>query len=120
MIISSLEWASNSCDEAIVVISGGKTNVSVFSHPYTRSVGDLISESLHPIDVRAIRLACDTKAYAYRHLGSLAYDCCGVLSNKALGLIDVDGIILEIEEKLPDDLKNGDLIEFSCDRIDLW
>lgn len=120
MIISSLEWASNSSDEAIVVISSRKINVSVFSHPYTRSVGDIISESLHPIDVRAIKLACDTKAYANRHLGGLAYDCCGVLSNKALGLIDVDGIIFEIEEKLPHDLKNGDLIEFSCNRIDLW
>lgn len=120
MMISGLEWISNSGDEAVVIISGGKMNVAVFSNPYTKSIGNVIDDPLHPLDVTGLRVAYGTEVYANRHSGNLSYDCCGILLSKASGIVEVDGIFLEIEDKLPCDLNDGDLIEFSCNRIDLW
>ncbi len=120
MIISSVEWISESGDEAIVLVSSEKQCLAAFSHPYNRNIGDQVKDYLHPIDVIGLCRSQDKISCASRHVKGLGYNCSGVITDRSNQIIEIDGIYLEIEEDIPKDLFEGEFIQFSCSRIDIW
>lgn len=119
MEISSEEWVAESGDEAIVLVKSSLTSVAAFAHPYRNNIGDFLAKPLIPFAVDNIRVAETPIAFALRHGTSTQYDCCTKLVDKALGLCELNGIQLRIEDYIPNDIQLGEFIEFSCNRIDL-
>lgn len=118
MIISSIEWHSG--DEAIVIVSGDNIDVAVFSQPFTNKLGDQLQQPLHLFEVPSIYVSQKGVEYANRQSDGLGYECCGLLYDKNSKLLRIDNLRFIIHDEIPGDVKNGDMLEFSCSRIDLW
>ena len=120
MIIIGVEWISGTGDEAIVVVAGERTEVAVFSHPYYRKVGDTLNEPLHLLGATSVKRSGAGLTSAKRHKEKLRYELRAVLKDKNAKILEVDGLLFELEDPIPPDIENGELVELSCSRIDLW
>lgn len=120
MRICAEEWVSETADEAIVAVKDGNIEIFVYCHPYDYAVGDEVEMELHPVDVRAIRQTDENGAVISRHHDGLGYDLKVVVHDIDDGLAKLGEVVLVFDEPLPGDIRNGDRVEFSCSRIDLW
>jgi hypothetical protein len=120
MIISREEWLDKSSSEAVVIISVEELCVAAFCQPYTYKVGDKLDEPLHLLNAKGFQKVEASPLKIKRHDQGLAHDFCAVLENHQEKIFSVNGMLFEIDEDIPSDLKNGDLVEFSCSRVDLW
>ena len=58
--------------------------------------------------------------YINKHSVGFGHDYCGQLSNKDNSIVSVGGISIELDSNIPGDIEQGDYIEFTCARIDVW
>lgn len=120
MIISREEWLDKSSTEAVVIVSDQEFCVAAFCQPYTYKVGDRLDDPLHLLNVSGFQKVESATLKIKRHDQGLAYDFCAVLKDYEKKIFSINGMLFEVDEDIPSDLKKGDYVEFSCSRVDLW
>ena len=54
-----------------------------------------------------------------KSLCAWSYNFVGTLVDASMGLVDVDGLLIEIDADLPGNIGEGEWFEFTCDRLDV-
>lgn len=120
MKIVSEEWKPPGSDEAIVILMSGHFIIGAFSHPYSRSVGDIVCEPLHIYSCLFIGRSTHTEVSIRRCGGSLEHELTAILRSRTEGIISVGDVLFYLEDDIPADIAEGELIDVICSRIDLW
>jgi hypothetical protein len=120
MKIVSEEWKPLNSDEAVVILQSDEFSVAVFSHPYSMNVGDVVCEPLHIVDASFVGKSVQTHTGIHRQKDSLGHEICAQLKSKKTRLFAVGGFLFELEDSMPADLVEGDLVDIVCKRVDLW
>ena len=121
MYIKSIEWRDKDAREAILTVSDGIQELVCFCHPCFYHINDTVSEPLKCLDVKDIIVSRANIYDIKSKTGTLNYKLMGELINAQAGLIKVYSFYLHIDEKkLPKDLIDGNHVQFTVSRIDVW
>ena len=118
--IKKVNWLSKEIKEAEVYLCDGKYSIVVFSYPFDKRNGETISELLYTLNADNIKISNIKEFYINRVSNSFSYNIVGVVCDMDKNCVRIGSFIIEIDNNLPNDVKNGDFIAFTCDRIDLW
>ncbi|EPM84817.1 hypothetical protein A249_27885 [Pseudomonas syringae pv. actinidiae ICMP 18804] len=120
MIVKQCEWISKYAKEAMLTISDGKMQCSAFSHPCYRSVGDVLLEPLLAVSIKNIaKMKSDSQPYILCLRDGLAHEFLAEVTNLKKSLVVAGTFIIELDDALPRDIRLGDMISFSCGRLDV-
>ncbi|WP_239987911.1 hypothetical protein [Pseudomonas syringae] len=120
MIVKQCEWISKDAKEAMLIISDGKMQCAAFSHPCYRSAGDVLLEPLLAVSIKNIaKMRSDSQPYIRCLRDSLAHEFLAEVTNLEKSLVVAGTFIVELDDPLPGDISLGDMISFSCGRIDV-
>jgi hypothetical protein len=120
MRIVSEEWKPAGSDEAIVIVSDGHVSLAAFSHPYARCVGDVLAEPLHLLGAR-ILVGSPCGHLGIRRIDrGLGHEIRAILIDRKRGLLSVGAILIEADVEIPGGIAEGDTVDVTCGRIDLW
>lgn len=120
MRVESLDWSSPDSEEALLLVTDGVSTVKVFSHPHVLTPGQQIHEPLVGFGAERVELAQEGDTPGFDKLQDpLAYRIVGRLEDVGHRIFEVGGFRIRILEPLPGDLKTGDLVAFSCERIEV-
>lgn len=120
MKIKKIVWLTQEALEAEVVVTDGEIEITCFAQPLNYQVGSELKEPIYCYNVtNVIRL--DREVYAIEKLGEyFAYSLTGKLVDKQLEKVKVGELLIELDNNmLPGDIKDGDFISFSCQRLDI-
>lgn len=115
--IKKIKWLDETIKEALVLLSDGKFEILVFSHPFTLDLNENVKSKLYIFEPENI---CKTyKNENIERVEQLKHRIIGTLIEK--GLIKVGIFKMEIDKFLiPSDIELNDGIEFTCERIDFY
>ena len=121
MRIKKIDWLDEESLEACVVITDGHFECVAFSHPCKLSVNDKVNEPLHSFEEAAVYRTKQKITSARKHDGedNWSHDLVCQVVNKAQNLVKV-GEIQIILNSLPGDILDGDFVECSPSRLDLY
>lgn len=107
--------------EAELVVSDGKYECIAFSQPCDVREGDNLKEPLHAFIVDNLMVARqkDCNISLIKAEG-LAQHCVAEVVDAEDGLVKIGNIEIILEGKAPPGVIPGDLVEFTCARLDLW
>lgn len=121
MIVKSINWISRSAEDAEVEITDGEFTCFAFSQPCTVKVGDPVTDPLHVFSMKNAMISQDTTIGIWKISDtSLEHKVIAKIIDSTQQLISVGKIPLLIDDYLPGDLDDGNIIELQCTRIDLW
>ncbi len=104
--------------EAYVILSDGNIDILVFSHPFEGE----IELPLMGFACYDINKSDKKKYYVEKLLDSyFGYKINGKLIDKEKGIVKLGEFTIELDDKesIPQDIKNGDFIQFKVVRIDM-
>ncbi len=120
MIIKRCEWLSKSAQEAVLFVGNENYECAAFSQPCSAKVDDSLVEPLLAINVKGIaKIDGNFQVAIDRQGASLAHDVIAEVIDSKARLVSVDSIIIELDDPLPGDINSGDVIQFSCGRLDV-
>tara|TARA_R110000868_G_scaffold368973_1_gene632213 strand:- start:966 stop:1331 length:366 start_codon:yes stop_codon:yes gene_type:complete len=121
MIVKKLTWLSEVAREAELIISDGKYECVAFSQPCDVREGDDLKEPLHAFMVNNLMISRESSCSIMPlQPNKLAQQCIAEVVDAENGLVKVGNIEIALEGKAPPRALPGDLVEFSCARLDLW
>lgn len=121
MKVSKISWLSKSAEEAEVEIVAGQFSCTVFSHPCNVSVGEKIVEPLHIFSAKNIMLSDHAVPEITKiSESSLSQRIVAQLIDGPSKMLAVGEIKLVLEEYLPGGIVEGNFVQFTCARVDLW
>lgn len=121
MLVQDVFWISNLSKEAEVTVTDGFLKCTAFCYPCNFQVGDSINEPLHVFDIKDIVLSDQQDVGVWKvDESGFRQHVIGYVENAAEQLLTVGEIIMVVDGYLPGWIKDGDLVDFECARIDLW
>jgi hypothetical protein len=120
VFIKFIEWLDEENREAEVMVTDGVFDVLCFSHPFNKTLNDVLTEPLYCLDANQIVISNEQVAFANKGSISYGYSICGKLIDKKKQLILLGKIMMCLDSSdIPKDICEGDFIEFSVLRLDL-
>ena len=119
MIVNQIEWLSREAQEALLFISDGQHECAAFSHPCTFDKDYVLLEPILAFSTKEIMLSQEAKVLIKRRGESLVHDVVGILSGLDPMIISIGNIRIELEDELPSGIKQNDIVQFSCGRLDV-
>jgi len=118
--VKKIDWLSREALEAEVVVTDGEFEITCFAQPLNYQVGSELKDPICCYNVANV-IKLDREFYTIKKLGEyFAYSLSGKLVDKQLEKVMVGELLLELDNNiLPGDIKNGDFISFSCQRLDI-
>lgn len=121
MFVQKIEWLDFPTLEAEITVTDGTYHLLCFSHPCKYSVGDPIHTPLECFDVEEIKTS-DMDFFSVLQEGEgFRSTICGCLNDTSNGIVQVGQLFLHITaNRIPKDIHDGQFIQFSTVRIDLY
>lgn len=120
MIVKRCEWISKDAQEAMLTIGDENFECVAFSHPCSIQVGDRLREPLLAISIRGVTKAeLNARPVMQRLGGSFAHEFLAEVIDLKERLVVVGSVVVELDDVLPGEISVGDLIRFSCGRLDV-
>ncbi|QJI32247.1 hypothetical protein HKK55_27310 [Pseudomonas sp. ADAK18] len=120
MIVKRCEWISKDAQEAMLTIGDENFECVAFSHPCSMQVGDRLREPLLAISIRGATKAELNAQPVMQRLGeSFAHEFLAEVIDLKERLVVVGSVVVELDDVLPGEISVGDLIRFSCGRLDV-
>lgn len=113
-----IDWLSEEAEEALLSVGDATLVMQVFCQPCWLQVGATLAEPVLAYDSTNIVRAAQELAYARLVRQPFAHECGGKVVDAARGIAVVGSIPVELDGRLPGDIRDGDWIEFSCTRLD--
>ena len=121
LIVEKITWLSVAAAEAEVEISDGTFACVAFSCPCDVRERQILTQPLHAFGSRNVGRTGSTPQGIWNVTEKgLGRRVVGKLVELEAQLVAVGGIVISIDEPLPGGLREGEMIEFECGRIDLW
>ena len=119
--VNKVNWLSKEAKEAEVYLSDGSFNIICFAQPFEESIGDEILQPLYTLNARLIcTLLHDDQIFLIEKNGSdFEHKLAGRFIDKKNNYIQIGDFIINIDASLPNDIREGDFIFLTCDRIDI-
>ncbi|WP_026683878.1 hypothetical protein [Heyndrickxia coagulans] len=118
MEIKNIEWISKEALEAEVIVTDGETEIRCFAQPLNYAEGCVLKNPIYCFNVSDIIKAKRPKYTIERLDEYFSYRFTGKLVNKAK--VIVGKFLLELDNKIPGDINEGDFISFLCQRLDIF
>lgn len=119
--VKEINWLSESAKEAEVTISDGTSMLTCFSQPFNYDVNDVLDELLYCYDAKNVMKSLGEGFIFEKQNDAFAYFLRGVLTDSTKKLVKVGNFMLSLEDNpIPKDLVDGDTIEFTVRRIDIY
>lgn len=120
MKIKKIEWISNDIYlDAIVLVSDGSFEIKCFCSNCVYSENEILNDRLYAFEIENVRLSL-TKKFDLKNINNtFEYYIVGELINQKLNIIRVGEIFIELFQ-IPNDITEGQFIEFYCKRIDIY
>jgi hypothetical protein len=121
MKIEKINWISREGQEAEVLVSDGDCVCAVFCQPCEYEEQALVAGPLHAFMTKHVMLSrresislkrIDTKLFAY--------ECTAHVLDSLRALVSIGSLEIELDDRIPAGVNNGDLVDFECSRIDIW
>ncbi len=119
MIVNQIEWISKEAKEALLFVGDGEYECVAFSHPCHFDKGYVLSEPILAFNAKGIMLSQEAKVLITQKGEYFAHEVVGILSGLNPTIISVGSIRIELEEALPGGIKQNDIVQFSCSRLDV-
>lgn len=122
MKIKKLDWISFEGKEAELIMTDGKNECLVFSQPCHVTLGENVNDLLHAMDVEDFMRTAEISEKITR-ISEISYFSqffVARIINIKKNIVAVGQIQIELDYNIPDWAKEGELVEFRCDRLDLW
>ena len=121
MMVKQLTWLSLAAKEAELLVSDGKYECIAFSQPCDVKEGIDLKEPLHAFMVYNLMISREKNcSISLIRPQGLAQYCVAEVTNAENGLVKIGNIEISLEEKAPPGAIPGDLVEFTCARLDVW
>ena len=121
MIVRQLFWISKSAKEAELLISDGEFECIAFSQPCDIKEGDHLKEPLHAFIVNNLMISRDENcSVVLIKDNGLAQKLVTKVVDVENGIVKIGNIEILLDEKAPPGVLAGDLVEFTCARLDIW
>lgn len=115
--INKIKWLSQNAKEAEVYLSDGKYNLLCFSHPFDQNSNNLLL--IHTLNATDI-CKTDENVSIIKTDSSFGYSLVGEAIDVLKRQVKIGEFIIELDNPLPNDIKEGNYISFNCERIDIW
>ena len=120
MKVSTVSWISRDGNEAEVCVTDGVHQILCFAHPFSGQAGDVLYDPLFIVDPNDIVKENPGREEVIQEINVFSCKLFGQLQNKNSGLLRIGNIFFELDENLiPGDIYSGDVISFSCNRVDV-
>lgn len=119
MNIVKLEWLSVEAKEAELIVSDGVNRIIAFSQPCEYSLGDVIDKPLLPLYVKDLMLSRESEPSLHKLNTPFGYKITALITDIDNGIVAVGGILIDASN-IPSWAKNGDYVDFTVGRLDLW
>lgn len=119
MIIKRREWISEGSQEAILFIGDDCFECAAFSQPCNLTAGDRLTEPLLALSVKGVIKEWGAVQISCRQEEGFAHEVVARVINAQARIVSVGPIEIELDVQLPGDIRLGDIIQFSCGRLDV-
>lgn len=123
MKITKLNWISEAAKEAELTVSDGIHECLAFSQPCNVQENETLIEPLHAMDIENLRKVFD-QTYDEKIMrineSYFSHYCVAKVVKTSESIVSVGSIIIQLESTIPSWANEGDLVEFSCSRLDIW
>jgi hypothetical protein len=122
MKVIKLDWMSESAQEAELIVSDGKFECLVFSHPCHVQLNQILDEPLQVLTIKNLMLVKDpneNERIVKIEESYFSHYCVARVKDMENSIVSVGGILIEFSQ-IPSWAKEGDLVEFTCSRFDIW
>lgn len=117
MIVESIQTMRGS-SESIVTLTDGVSKCKCFCQPCELADGDHVSGPLFGFGAGEIRRVATIQGRIVQN-ARLPTEVTGMVVSTTPAIVAVGGIQIESESSMPKDLKIGEFVEFTCERLDL-
>lgn len=118
--VSKLNWLSKEILEAEVFLTDGNFNILCFSQPFNNNIKITKNSPLHTLNAKDIFKMTSNEKMSVEKVGFFDYKLTGRVIDKKENQIEIGDFIFELDNPLPNDIKENDYVSFVCDRIDLY
>lgn len=121
--VKKIKFISIDAKEAELVVGDSVNECLVFSQPCGLNVGDEVFEPIKILDVESLTKVLDENEKEKIQRSNESYyshRCIARVVDKDEGIVSVGEIKMEMEGVIPNWADVGDLIEFTCSRLDIW
>lgn len=118
MIIKEIEWICKNAMEAVVYVGADPFLCAGFSQPCNLSIGDKLHEPLYAMDTMGL-ITSNKELYVTKHQNSFSHTMCCKVYNIEKNEVIIGCILIELDCSLPLGVNVGDVVEFSCSRLDV-
>lgn len=120
MFVKQCEWISKDALEAMLTIGDAETQCVAFCHPYHMNVGDMLLEPVLAISIKNVaKMAAGSQPYVLRIDDGFVHEILAEVASVEKSLVIVGQLTIELDDVLPGDIDLGDMISFSCERLDV-
>ncbi|PBP35505.1 hypothetical protein [Pseudomonas syringae] len=120
MFVKQCEWISKDALEAMLTIGDAETQCVAFCHPCHMNVGDMLLEPVLAISIKNVaKMESGSQPYVLRIDDGLVHEILAEVVSVEKSLVVAGEITIELDDVLPGDINVGDMISFSCGRLDV-
>ncbi|MGT2911559.1 hypothetical protein ACVR1I_07595 [Streptococcus cameli] len=119
LTIKEITWINEEIREADVVVTDGTYEIVCFSHPFFQRKGEEVSGTLSVFEPYSL-IRSNITRYVAKHLGNGKYFFIACLLDKKEGTVQIGKIQIHDIEGIPEEIKDGEYIQFVAPRVDLW
>ncbi|WP_080271517.1 hypothetical protein [Pseudomonas syringae] len=120
MFVKQCEWISKDALEAMLIIGDAETQCVAFCHPCDMNVGDMLLEPVLAISIKNVsKMGAGSQPYVLRIDDGFVHEILAEVVSVEKSLVVAGEITIELDDVLPGGINVGDMISFSCGRLDV-
>ena len=117
MFVKSINWLDQQAEEAEVSVSDGSWECKAYSMPCSCSVGDYLKDPLFCLGATSVVKAVPSEPKLSKLQDKSRYEIVGQIVDHSNSVVCVGTLRFNVDQPFPGDLKLGDWVQFTVDRI---
>lgn len=115
MKIKNIKFLSEEAQEVVVILSDGNFSLTCFSQPFSGKI-------TFPLQLFWAKnlIISENKNFSCEKIGNYEYFINACIVDFSEKIVKLWEFLLQLDEEIFKDVKNGDFVSFSCERIDIW
>ena len=121
LIVERISWIDKNEREADVTITDGVYSIVCFSCPFNQNENDIFDNLIYCFEAHDIVKSFKSDPAIIKKEGFYEYMLIGELKSKSDKIVKVGELLIDISDAdIPNDINEGNYIEFTVDRLDLY
>ena len=121
VIVDKINWIDERAREADVTITDGTYSLLCFSCPFSQHEKEIYQKLIYCFDVDGVIKSFESNPAVIKKSGFYEYMLRGELKKKESKIVSIGEFKIDISEaQIPNDIIDGDYIEFTVGRLDLY